>query len=242
MLKLIQCEFLKLKRKKFIFITMIAAFLFPIPLTVFASTSNLGFDWLYLNVGVYGYFLLLPTVLGILGAMIFFAERDNSTEKNINTIPITIPTLILAKISVLIFFAVFYSLATNIATIIGGVIIGEVSKIFYNLLISILIAIMVCVAVFPVFCVECVSNKGYIFAVILSLAYSVISFGIVFAMSNIFSPLSAVFRWALPHMTSGPTYGLDDWFFSTPACVGVLILTASASLFIAVFYKNRQEI
>lgn len=186
--------------------------------------------------------MLLPTVLGILGAMIFFTEKDNLTEKNINTIPIEIPILILSKISVLIFFAVFYSLATNIATIIGGMIIGDISKIFYNLFISIIIAIMVCVAVLPVFCVECVSNKGYIFAIILSFAYSAISFGIVFAMSKIFSPLSAVFRWALPHMTSGPTYGLDDWFFSTPACVGVLILTAFASLFIAVFYKNRQEI
>ena len=242
MLKLIKCEFLKLKRKKFIFVTIIAAFLFPIPLTAFASKSNLGFDWLYLNIGVYGYFLLLPTVLGILGAMIFFTEKDNLTEKNINTIPIEIPILILSKISVLIFFAVFYSLATNIATIIGGMIIGDISKIFYNLFISIIIAIMVCVAVLPVFCVECVSNKGYIFAIILSFAYSAISFGIVFAMSKIFSPLSAVFRWALPHMTSGPTYGLDDWFFSTPACVGVLILTAFSSLFIAVFYKNRQEI
>lgn len=81
MLKLIKCEFLKLKRKKFIFVTIIAAFLFPIPLTAFASKSNLGFDWLYLNIGVYGYFLLLPTVLGILGAMIFFTEKDNLTEK-----------------------------------------------------------------------------------------------------------------------------------------------------------------
>ena len=41
-----------------------------------------------LGIGVYGYFLLLPTVLGILGAMIFFTEKDNLTEKNINTIPI----------------------------------------------------------------------------------------------------------------------------------------------------------
>ena len=35
--------------------------------------------------------------------MIFFTEKDNLTEKNINTIPIEIPILILSKISVLIF-------------------------------------------------------------------------------------------------------------------------------------------
>ena len=63
-----------------------------------------------------------------------------------------------------------------------------------------------------------------------------------FAMSNVLSPLSAVFRWALPHMTTGPTYGLDDWFLSSPACIGILILTAIASLMLAIIYKSKQEI
>ena len=70
MLDLVKCEFWKLKRKKFIFLTILAAALFPIPMTAFAAKSNLGFDWLYLNIGVFGYFLLLPTVLGILGAIL----------------------------------------------------------------------------------------------------------------------------------------------------------------------------
>lgn len=65
---------------------------------------------------------------------------------------------------------------------------------------------------------------------------------IVFAMANVLSPLSAVFRWALPHMTTGPTYGLDDWFLSSPACIGILILTAIASLTLAIIYKSKQEI
>lgn len=93
MLKLVYCEFLKLKRKKFIFLTIFAAALFPIPMTTFAAKSNLGFDWLYLNIEVFGYFLLLPTVLGILGAILFFSEKTNGTQKNINTIPISTAVL-----------------------------------------------------------------------------------------------------------------------------------------------------
>ena len=40
MLKLIKCEFLKLKRKKFIPLIILAAFLFPIPLTYLMTTPS----------------------------------------------------------------------------------------------------------------------------------------------------------------------------------------------------------
>ncbi len=41
MLKLIKCEFLKLKRKKFIPLIILAAFLFPIPLTYLMITPSM---------------------------------------------------------------------------------------------------------------------------------------------------------------------------------------------------------
>ena len=233
MLKLVYCEFLKLKRKKFIFLTIFAAALFPIPMTTFAAKSNLGFDWLYLNIGVFGYFLLLPTVLGILGAILFFSEKTNGTQKNINTIPISTAALITAKVITILIFSIIYSLATNAATLIGGLIIGSADHILYRLLLGVLIGVMVAVSILPVIAIECLSKKGYIFSIILSFIY---------AMSNVLSPLSAVFRWALPHMTTGPTYGLDDWFLSSPACIGILILTAIASLMLAIIYKSKQEI
>lgn len=242
MLKLVYCEFLKLKRKKFILLTILAAALFPIPMTIFATKSNLGFDWLYLNIGVFGYFLLLPTVLGILGAILFFSEKTNGTQKNLNTIPISTASLIFAKIIALLIFSVIYSLATNVATLIGGLIIGNTDYIFYRLMIGILIGVLVAVSVLPVVAIECLSKKGYIFSIIISFVYASSSFAIVFAMSNVLSPLSAVFRWALPHMTTGPTYGLDEWFLSSPACIGILIITSIASLSIAIIFKSKQEI
>ncbi len=242
MLKLIYCEFLKLKRKKFILLTILAAALFPIPMTIFAAKNNLGFDWLYLNIGVFGYFLLLPTVLGILGAILFFSEKMNKTQKNINAIPISTTSLITAKIITMLIFSVIYSLATNGATLIGGLIIGSTEHILYRLMTGVLIGAMVAVSVLPIAVIECLSKKGYIFSIIISLVYASASFAIVFAMSNILSPLSAVFRWALPNMTMGPTYGLDDWFLSFPACIGILAITTTASLAIAIIFKNKQEI
>lgn len=246
MLDLVMCEFWKLKRRKFIILTIFAAVLFPVPLTIFAEKGNLDFNWLFSNIGVFGYFLLLPTVLGILGAILFYAEKTNGTQKNINTIPVSNIALLTAKVITILIFSIIYSLGTTGATLIGGFIIGNVDHIAYRLLLGILIGIMVSFSVFPIIVIVYLSNKGYIFSIIISFTYATSSFAIVFAMSNVLSPLSAIFRWALPYMASymasGPTYGLDNWFLNTPSCIGVLILTTAASLTIAVILKKRQEI
>ena len=107
---------------------------------------------------------------------------------------------------------------------------------------GILISLMVAISILPIIAIVSLSKKGYVFSIIISFVYASASFAFVFAMSNVLSPLSAVFRWALPHMTTGPTYGLDDWFLSTPACVGVLILTTVASVGLSIVFKKRQEV
>ncbi len=96
MLKLIKCEFLKLKRKKFIPLIILAAFLFPIPLTYLMTTPSMmerytdrvdAFDGLFNMVLGYGIQFLLPCIIGVIAAILFFMERDNDTFKNLRTIP-----------------------------------------------------------------------------------------------------------------------------------------------------------
>ena len=98
MLKLVKCEFLKLKRKKFIPLVILAAFLFPIPLTYLMTTPSMmeryvdkadAFDGLFNMVLGYGIQFLLPCLIGVIAAMLFFMERDNDTFKNLRTIPVT---------------------------------------------------------------------------------------------------------------------------------------------------------
>ncbi len=60
MLKLIKCEFWKLKRKRLLF------------------NMVLG----------YGIQFLLPCIIGVIAAILFFMERDNDTFKNLRTIPV----------------------------------------------------------------------------------------------------------------------------------------------------------
>ena len=177
------------------------------PMTIFAARSNLGFNWLYLNIGVFGYFLLLPTVLGILSSILFYTEKANGTQKNISTVPVSPASLIIAKVITVLIFSVVYSLATNGATLIGGLIIGNVNHVVNRLFMGILISLMVAISILPIIAIVSLSKKGYVFSIIVSFVYASASFAFVFAMSNVLSPLSAVFRWALPHMTTGPTYG-----------------------------------
>lgn len=92
MLRLIQCEFMKLKRKKFMLLVALSALLFPIPITVLMTmpqemarydSKAEVFDGLFNLVLGNGVQLLLPCVLGIIAAMLFFMERDNDTFKNL---------------------------------------------------------------------------------------------------------------------------------------------------------------
>ena len=99
MLKLIKCEFWKLKRKRFIQLIVAAAFLFPIPLTYLCmnwkpiqercNTQAEVFDMMWQSVLGYGIQLLLPCILGIVAALLFFMERDNDTFKSLRTIPVS---------------------------------------------------------------------------------------------------------------------------------------------------------
>ena len=107
MLKLVQCEFAKLKRKKIIPLVFLSAFLFPIPITFLMATprtlekypnKSVLFDGLFNMVMGYGVIFLLPCIIGVIAAMLFFMERDNDTFKNLRTIPVTSTQMIMAKI------------------------------------------------------------------------------------------------------------------------------------------------
>ena len=80
MLKLVKCEFWKLKRKKFIPLVILSAFLFPVPLTYLMTTPSMmerytdkadAFDGLFNMVLGYGIQFLLPCIIGIIAAIIF---------------------------------------------------------------------------------------------------------------------------------------------------------------------------
>lgn len=121
MLNLIRCEFWKLKRKMFVQLVLAASFLFPIPLTAIIyylntaqdkyATKAAAFDALWQSVIGFGMLLLLPCILGIVAALLFFMERDNDTFKNLRTIPVTSSQMVFAKCIVLLFLSVVFCIS-----------------------------------------------------------------------------------------------------------------------------------
>lgn len=56
----------------------------------------------------YGIQFLLPCIIGVIAAILFFMERDNDTFKNLRTIPVTSTQMVLAKIIVLFLFGIVF--------------------------------------------------------------------------------------------------------------------------------------
>ena len=158
MLKLVICEFAKLKRKKFIPLVILSAFLFPVPLTVLITMPQMiercdskvqMFNEYFHFVMGYGIQLLLPCVLGVIAAMLFFMERDNDTFKSLRTIPVTSTQMIYAKIIALFFFGIIFSLTSALIAILFSVLIAEVNNIAYSLFIAVEMGIFITAGTLP---------------------------------------------------------------------------------------------
>ena len=80
MLRLIQVEFMKIKRQKFIILTLLASLLVPFPWCIVCIRDNLGFQNLFQGMLVYGGLLFLPCVLR---RPLCFTERKIMTPSKI---------------------------------------------------------------------------------------------------------------------------------------------------------------
>ena len=203
MLKLIKCEFLKLKRKKFIPLIILAAFLFPIPLTYLMTTPSMmerytdradAFDGLFNMVLGYGIQFLLPCIIGVIAAILFFMERDNDTFKNLRTIPVTSTQMVLAKIIVLFLFGIVFCVASTIATILCGIGTLEVYGIGYKLFLAVETGIFITAGTLPLIVLVVFFSKTYVFSILLCVFYSVLNM----SATALFDTLPKTMLWLLP--------------------------------------------
>ena len=203
MLKLIRCEFWKLKRKKFILLVILAAFMFPIPLTYLMTTPAImerytdkadTFDGLFNMVLGYGIQFLLPCILGVIAAMLFFIERDNDTFKNIRTIPITSTKMVIAKILVLFLFGILFCVASTVATVFCGAFTLEVNGLLYKLWLSVETGIFITAGTLPLVVLVVFFSKTYIFSILMCVFYSVLNL----SATSLFDTLPKTILWLLP--------------------------------------------
>lgn len=203
MLKLVICECSKLKRKKFVLLVILSAFIFPVPVTVMMTMPQMAerydshaelFNACFQFIMGYGVSLLLPCVIGIVAAMLFFMERDHDTFKNLRTIPVTSTQMIFAKIIVLFSMGIIFSIFSAIAAILCGSLISEVNGIGYKLFVALEMGIFITAGTLPLVVLVVFFSKTYIFSILLCVFYSVLSM----TAESSFGVLPKAFCWLMP--------------------------------------------
>ena len=151
MLKLIKCEFLKLKRKPLVFISVFLSTLLPLAYAIFLADANTDVDATNnMMSGLFqlsAYLLLMP-LLVILASNLLFEELDNDTLKNLVTIPVNRTKLVLSKM--MVFWKLFQ---------VG---IGEGVIMWVGALPCILIVVLL--------------DKNYIVSVVITFFYTILNY------------------------------------------------------------------
>jgi len=132
LLKLIKCEFLKLKRKPLVFISLLLSVFMPLAYAFFLADVNTDVDavnGVMSSLFQLSAYLLLMPLLVILASNLLFEELDNDTLKNLVTVPVNRTKLVLSKMLVLLLFAVGFmavgGLVKKQQALMDGVVLEE---------------------------------------------------------------------------------------------------------------------
>lgn len=196
MVDLIICEFEKMKRQKIIPVIIALSTFFPL---LVAGSIKLGmngdesirylrmkFDFSYTMMFGYGMVFLEPFLLGVLGILLFFKERDADTFKNIKTVPVSTEKLILSKIIILLICSIIYSLINMLFLIFFAFLLhaGEPYGLLLKFMYSVIFGGGICIASLPVIVLIIWFNKSYMISTIFAFFYCIFNWCIVGAAST----------------------------------------------------------
>ncbi|MDM5234308.1 ABC transporter permease [Lysinibacillus pakistanensis] len=198
MLSLIQTEFLKLKRKKFIWFMFIPALLMPlVAVLYFKAGSQVDltpikfYRWTAFS---YTTWLILPFVLGMLITMLVYQEVENNLLTQLWIVPVGKLRFIISKFCVMW----LYSICFMLICASGSIVIGSVSGLIEITNTSVLNLILKCLEIgallpfgmIPILALA-TTQKGYILPVSTTIVY--VFFGFILLMGNMYlHPLSSV--------------------------------------------------
>lgn len=260
MLKLIKCEFMKLKRKKFVSFVVFAALLFPFPFSALILRGNVGdlnaFDSLYDMLFCMAVPIMLPCILGIIAAMLFYMERDNATLKNLVVIPIQKWKIATSKIIVLYFIGLLFACVTLLSSMVGGLIAGaDLGNIGNKIIIAAVTAILYTTGTLPIVIAIVKLNRSYIFAVILTFFYTMFGFSLAFTgqftsdnqimkvLTSIL-PTPIIYRWQASRLIEQGTTAFEVWqpyFLKLWIVALTIFILGGISYFAIIRIYQKQE-
>lgn len=257
MLKLIKCEFWKLKRKRLFKIALFTSVLFPIFNIMLLSGGDLA-DIMSSVREESGFLLLIP-MLVIISANLFFEEHDNDTLKNLICVPVLKNRLVMVKMIVLILFSVVYELAGFCISILLAVAQGiSLSGWGLQLFLTFCTGILLWAAALPCIILVVWCNKSYIISVIIAFFYTMLQYALHLSDAimmkplgfniSTFIPVPIIFRWLYQFkVPEGKIMTefynrLSPYFISTPVVFLILAAEAAVCIPLVIRVYQKQEV
>ncbi|ASA20550.1 ABC transporter permease [Paenibacillus donghaensis] len=211
MLRLIQIEFLKLRRRKFVWLMLLAALFMPFfALLYFKYVKETGGDPLqFYKWSAFGFTLwfILPVVLGTLCTMLMYEENQHDMLKQLWIVPISKMGYFFSKFFVVLLYSICFMLITAVASVMFSVLPGYVAFDWgsvLNLLKKCLeIGVITSFVMLPILAIAA-SQKGYILPVSITLVYVFLGF-ILMTVNMYLHPLTSM---AVIVMRNGDIPGL----------------------------------
>lgn len=263
LLKLVFCEFLKLKRKPLTFASAVLSVFIPLAFALFLNDARTSAeavqDIMSCMFQLSAYLLLIPLVV-VLAANLLFEEQDHDTLKNLLAIPVGKSSLAVAKMLVLLIFSLLFMAVGSMLCLVilllqGWEPTGFVPLFFVGLGESILMW----AGALPCILLIVALNKSYIVSVIITFFYTTANY--LFATIDFFVtqpfginmgtllPGPLTFRWIYQFYdfsNPGPELAallekISPYFVSTPQafCVAAAEAVIFLSL-IAMVYKRQS--
>lgn len=197
MLNLVQTEFLKLRRRKFVWLMLLAALLMSLVAIFYFGAANTVeitpmqfYKWTAFS---YTPWIILPLVLGMLCTMLMYDENQNDMLKQLWIIPVSRMRYFFSKFMVVLFYSICFMLLTAVSSISAGVIPGMIAftsdSVSFLFIKCLEIGILTPFAMIPVLTVA-TSQKSYILPVCVTIVYTFLGF--ILLMVNMYvHPLSS---------------------------------------------------
>lgn len=248
MLKLLQCEYIKLKRSKFLLIGVLGTLIVPIFVIVNAVTkyfSNSGtvinLFTLYDNALMFLMLLFAPMVLTILGAWIISREYTDGTLKNIFAIPVSQTAFFTGKLLFFIVLTFMFMLISWLEILMLAFICScfipvtqlTIPSILYFLIKMLFGGILLCATQTP-FIYLTIRTKGFVTPLIAIAAISLINV----VLSN--SPIAEFYPWSASYLlVSGRLSGQNC---PKEVSVSIIVIMCLLGITASLIRFKREEV
>lgn len=196
MLNLVKVEFLKLKRKKIVWMMFLATLLMPLLATIYFGNIDLSdnamkyFKWTIFS---YNLWLILPIILGIFSTMIVSMEYENDTFKALWIVPVQKTKFLIGKFIIVLIYTLIFMGLSALFTLFFGKIIHNI-EIDYFLCFFLIrkcleISGLLAFSMLPILSIAFLTKK-YILPVCLTIVYAFSGF-IILMVNMYLHPLSS---------------------------------------------------